>query len=53
MSDVNDSRNSLVVAFNKELGHRLASLDRGECLDPTTTRNQIEAKSQARRKTGG
>lgn len=44
------SRASQISAFNKELGHRLASLDRGERVDPAVTRRSIAAKSQARRK---
>ena len=44
------SRASQISAFNKELGHRLESLNRGERIDPATARRRIEAKSQARRK---
>jgi antitoxin ParD1/3/4 len=45
-------RSAQVAAFNQELGHRLASLDRGEQVDPAAARKRIEGKSQARRKTG-
>jgi antitoxin ParD1/3/4 len=44
------SRTAQIAAFNKELGHRLASLDRGESVDAVTARRRIKAKSQARRK---
>lgn len=43
-------RSSQLAAFNLELGHRLASLDRGERVDPAAARKRIEAKSRARRK---
>jgi antitoxin ParD1/3/4 len=44
------SRTEQIAAFNKELGHRLASLDRGERVDPATARRRIQSRSQARRK---
>jgi antitoxin ParD1/3/4 len=44
------SRASQVAAFNKELGRRLASLDRGERVDPAAARRRIQSKSRARRK---
>jgi antitoxin ParD1/3/4 len=44
------SRASQIAAFNKELSQRLASLDRGERVDPAAARERIEAKSRARRK---
>ena len=44
------SRSAQIAAFNKELGHRLASLDRAERIDPATARQRIEARSRARRK---
>ena len=36
--------------FNRELGRRLASLDKGERTDPAETRMQLQRKSHARRK---
>jgi antitoxin ParD1/3/4 len=36
--------------FNKELGRRLASLDRGEHVDPVQTRSRLRRKSEQRRK---
>lgn len=44
------SRGAQIAAFNKELGHRLSSLDRGEHVDPAAARSRIEAKSRSRRK---
>jgi len=44
------SRGAQIAAFNRELGRRLASLDRGERVDPATARRRIQSKSQARRK---
>ena len=39
-----------LAEFNKELGRRLASLDRGETVDPATVRAHFERKSQERRR---
>jgi antitoxin ParD1/3/4 len=36
--------------FNKELGRRLAALDRGEHTDPSETRARLRRKSEERRK---
>jgi antitoxin ParD1/3/4 len=44
------ARSVQIAAFNQELGHRLASLDRGERVDPAAVRDRIETKSRARRK---
>jgi hypothetical protein len=38
-----------MAAFNKELGQRLASLDRGKRVDPAAARRRIQTKSQTRR----
>ena len=38
------------VEFNRELGRRLDSLDKGERADAAETRMQLQRKSQARRK---
>jgi antitoxin ParD1/3/4 len=42
-------RSERLRAFNEELGKRLASLDRGSCLDPEKTRASLQQKSQQRR----
>jgi antitoxin ParD1/3/4 len=44
------SRSAQIAAFNKELGHRLASLDHAEHVDPASARRRMQSKSQARRK---
>jgi antitoxin ParD1/3/4 len=36
--------------FNKELGRRLAALDRGEHVDPDATRSRLQRRSEERRK---
>lgn len=36
--------------FNKELGRRLAGLDRGERVDPGAARSRLQRKSEERRK---
>lgn len=36
--------------FNQELGQRLASLDRGETVDPAAARARLRKKSEQRRK---
>jgi antitoxin ParD1/3/4 len=38
--------------FNEEIGRRLASLDRGEAVDPATARARLQRKSEQRRKPG-
>lgn len=44
------ARSSQIAAFNKELGARLASLDRGQLVEPASARKRIEQKSRERRK---
>jgi antitoxin ParD1/3/4 len=44
-------RASQLAEFNGELGRRLASLDRGETVDPAETRARLQRKSGERRKT--
>jgi antitoxin ParD1/3/4 len=38
-----------LAEFNKELGRRLASLDRGEQVDPAEVRTRLQKKSEERR----
>jgi antitoxin ParD1/3/4 len=38
-----------IAEFNKELGRRLASLDRGEKVDPAAAFARLQRKSQERR----
>ena len=44
------ARSAQLAAFNQELGARLASLDRGESVDPNEARKRLEQKSRERRK---
>ena len=44
------ARAALVTEFNEELGRRLASLDRGEAVDPVAARARLQRKSEQRRK---
>jgi antitoxin ParD1/3/4 len=50
LEEHDQARSAQIAAFNKELGHRLASLDRGEQVAPQAARSRIASKSQARRK---
>lgn len=43
-------RGAQLAAFNSELGTRLASLDRGERVQPMAARARLEEKSRERRK---
>ena len=44
------ARATQLTAFNKELGARLASLDRGEHVEPKGARARLELKSRERRR---
>ncbi|MGA2753950.1 MAG: type II toxin-antitoxin system ParD family antitoxin [Terracidiphilus sp.] len=44
------ARSAQIAAFNRELGARLASLDRGERTEPGVVRKRLEQKSRERRK---
>ncbi|HXM43952.1 MAG TPA: type II toxin-antitoxin system ParD family antitoxin [Bryobacteraceae bacterium] len=47
----NDSaRAAQLGRFNDELGRRLASLDRGEAVEPAAARARLQRKSEQRRK---
>jgi antitoxin ParD1/3/4 len=43
-------RGAQLAGFNKEVGARLASLDRGEYVEPAAARKRIEQKSRDRRR---
>ena len=43
------ARTTQLDEFNKELGRRLASLDRGENVDPETVRTRLQRRSRDRR----
>jgi antitoxin ParD1/3/4 len=49
LEEYDRSRTAQMAAFNKELGQRLASLDRGKRVDPAAARRRIQTKSQTRR----
>jgi antitoxin ParD1/3/4 len=44
------ARNAQIAAFNQELEARLASLDRGESVEPQAARDRLARKSRERRK---
>lgn len=44
------ARAAQLSEFNKELGRRLASLDRSEHVDPVEARSRLQRKSDERRK---
>lgn len=46
------ARNAQIAVFNREVGARLASLDRGEHVEPEAARERFERKSRERRKLG-
>ncbi len=44
------TRTAQFAAFNRELGTRLAALERGEFVEPTAARDRLRQKSRERRK---
>ena len=44
------ARTTQLAEFNRELGRRLAGLDRGEVVDPAAARARLQRKSGQRRK---
>ena len=50
LGDHEQARAAQLVEFNLELGRRLASLDRGERVDPATVRTRLQKQSEERRK---
>ena len=44
------ARAAQLAAFNQELGRRLASLERGERVDPAEARSRLKRKSEERGK---
>jgi antitoxin ParD1/3/4 len=44
------ARAAQLAEFNQELGRRLASLDRGEVVDPAVARARLARKSEQRRR---
>lgn len=52
LEEQDHARATQPVEFNRELGRRLASLDRGEGVDPSGIRAKLRQKSEERRKLG-
>ena len=50
LEEHDSARTAQLAEFNEELGRRLASLDRGETIDPAATRARLQHKSVERRK---
>ena len=52
LDDHESARAAQLAEFNGELGRRLASLDRGETVNPAKSRARLKTKSVKRRKSG-
>ena len=52
LDDHESARAAQLAEFNRELGRRLASLDRGETVNPAKSRARLKTKSVKRRKSG-
>lgn len=50
LEDNDRTRGAQLTAFNKELGTRLDSLDRGVRVEPKAARTRLEQKSRERRR---
>jgi antitoxin ParD1/3/4 len=50
LEEHDSARAAQLAAFNGELGRRLASLDRGEAVDPVVVVARLQRKSGERRK---
>ncbi len=50
LEEYDQTRAAQLAEFNGELGRRLASLDRGEHVDPAAARARLRGKSEQRRK---
>lgn len=50
LEEHDQNRAAQLAEFNKELGRRLGSLDRGQRVDPGEARGRLQRKSAARRK---
>jgi antitoxin ParD1/3/4 len=50
LEEHDQTRSAHLAAFNQEIGARLASLDRGESVDPEKARKRLEQKSRERRR---
>jgi antitoxin ParD1/3/4 len=50
LEEHDSARAAQLAEFNRELGRRLASLDRGETVDPAEARARLRRKAGERRK---
>ncbi len=50
LEEHDSARAAQLAGFNEELGRRVASLDRGETVDPAAARARLQRKSAGRRK---
>jgi antitoxin ParD1/3/4 len=50
LEERDSARAAHLLGYNEELGRRLASLERGEVVDPADARARLERKSEQRRK---
>ena len=50
LEEHDSARATHLAEFNQEIGRRLASLDRGEAVDPAAARARLQRKSEHRRK---
>jgi len=51
LEEHDEARATQLGEFNRELGRRLGSMDRGQSVDPAKARLRLQRKSEARRKT--
>lgn len=52
LEERDSARAAQLAEFNAELGRRLASLDRGEAVDPVDVRERLRRRSMERRMSG-
>ena len=50
LEEHDQARGAQIAAFNQELGERLATLDRGEHVDPAAARKRLQQKSTERKR---
>jgi len=53
LEEHDSARAAQLAEFNEELGRRLATLDRGEAVDPAVVRARLQRKSEERQKPPG
>lgn len=50
LEERDQARGAQIAEFNRELGHRLDSLDRGEHVDPAAAHERLRRKSRERKR---